>query len=47
MNVYYVAVPARPLNVTVQSVSEADIMLSWTEPMLKDETVLHYEVMFS
>ncbi|XP_065904076.1 cell adhesion molecule DSCAM-like [Dysidea avara] len=40
-------VPARPLNVTVQSVSEADIMLSWTEPMLKDETVLHYEVYYT
>jgi len=35
----------RQLNVTVQSVGETTIMLSWTEIVLMDDTVLYYQVM--
>ena len=42
----YTAVPAGPLNIAVQSVSETDLILSWTEPILTDEMVLYYQVLF-
>ena len=34
----------RQLNITVQSVGETTIMLSWTELVLMDDTVLYYQV---
>jgi len=35
----------RQLNVTVQSVGEITILLSWTEHVFLDDTVLYYQVM--
>ena len=35
-----------PLNVTLQSVSNTTIMLSWIDLILMDDTVSYYQVMY-